>query len=74
VRWNSGEDGEGGTLRIVVRAENSVLLVNSDELDDDTAACISEVQQTKDGLRIKFHSKLDARDKLARAHGLFRIH
>jgi phage terminase small subunit len=75
VRWNSaeiedevdGEDGEGGTLRIVVRVENSVLLVNSDVLDDDTAACISEVQQTKDGLRIKFHSKLDALDKLVRA-------
>jgi hypothetical protein len=80
VRWNSaevedevdGEDSEGGPSRIVVRAENSVLLVNSEELDDDTAACISEVQQTKDGLRIKFHSKLDALDKLARAHGIYK--
>jgi phage terminase small subunit len=73
VRWNSaeihdevdGEDGEGGTPRVLVRVENSVLLVNSDELDDDTAACISEVQQTKEGLRIKFHSKLDALGQLA---------
>jgi phage terminase small subunit len=80
VRWNGAEiedevDGDadqGGVPRVLVRAQNTVLLVDSDQLDDDTAACISEVTQTKDGLKIKFHDKLAAYGMLARAHGLFK--
>jgi phage terminase small subunit len=54
-----------------VRSANDVLLVGSDEIDDATAAAIAEVVQTKDGLRLKFHDKLAALDKLGRHAGIF---
>lgn len=51
--------------------ESAVLLVPSDELDEDTAAAISEVSQTKDGIKIKFHDKKGALDSLTRMMGGF---
>lgn len=51
--------------------ESAVLLVPSAELDDDTAAAISEVKQTKEGVAIKFHDKKGALDSLARTMGMF---
>ena len=38
--------------------ERKVQLVNSDELDDDTVAAVSEVSKTAEGaLKINFHDK-----------------
>jgi hypothetical protein len=34
-------------------------------VDDDTAATVSEVWQTNQGIRFKFHDKLQALEKLA---------
>lgn len=51
---------------------NTVELKNSDEIDDDTAAAISEISQTDKGaLRIKFHDKKGALTDLGRHFGLF---
>lgn len=69
VRWRSdvqiiGADDDGNQIR---QTGNELILVDSDDLDDDTAAAISEVQLTdKGGLRIKFHSKPQALDGLAK--------
>lgn len=49
-----------------------VKLKASSELDRDTTAAISEVQQTKDGVKIKFHSKTNALDLLAKYKGMFK--
>jgi phage terminase small subunit len=71
VRWGDGfavadDDGEA---RIV----NGVSLVGSDEIDDDTAAAISEVSQTKDGaLKIKLHDKRAALVDIGRHMGMFK--
>jgi hypothetical protein len=35
-------------------------------VDDDTAATVSEVWQTNQGIRFKFHDKLQALEKLGR--------
>ena len=50
---------------------NGVMLVDSEQLDDDTALAISEVAQTKDGIKIKFHDKKAALDSISRTLGLF---
>jgi phage terminase small subunit len=78
VQWSGSEvadevDGEDdGVPRVVVRAANIVRLIGSDVVDDDTAASISEISQTKEGsLRVKMHSKLDALDKIAKYLGLY---
>lgn len=57
--------------KAVAWAGNVVTAKASTELDDDAAACIAEVSQTKDGIRIKFHSKTAALDSLAQHLGMF---
>ena len=70
VRWGEGlsvadEDGEA---RIV----NGVALVGSEQIDDETAAAISEVSQTKEGIKIKFHDKKGALVDIGRHLGMFK--
>lgn len=62
-----GKDGKPGK----VRAANDVLLVGSDQIDDATAAAIAEISQGQHGVRIKFHDKLAALEKLGRHAGVF---
>ncbi|MGX9983952.1 terminase small subunit [Methylobacterium fujisawaense] len=47
-----------------------VTLIDSKTLTRDHAAIVAEVAQTKDGIRLKTHSKLDALEKLIRRMGL----
>lgn len=47
-----------------------VTLIDSKTLTRDQAAIVAEVAQTKDGIRLKTHSKLDALEKLIRRMGL----
>lgn len=74
VKWRSlvtemGEDDETGEP--LTRAANEVELIASTEIDEDTALAISEISQTKDGLKVKLHSKLGALDSMARHLGMF---
>lgn len=50
----------------------SVRLKNSADLDDDVTAAIAEVQQTKDGVKLKFHDKRGALTELAKYKGMFK--
>jgi phage terminase small subunit len=70
VKWGHGiaVEGDGGEVRIA----NGVSLIASDEIDDDTAAAISEVTQTKEGLKVKFHDKRAALVDLGRHLGMFK--
>jgi phage terminase small subunit len=71
VEWSGKEvREEQKNGKIVVRAANDVLLKASDEIDDDTAAAISEITLTKDGLRVKLWPKDAALTTLARHLGL----
>lgn len=70
VRWGDAisvadEDGEA---RIV----NGVALIGSEDIDDETAAAISEVSQTKEGIKIKFHDKKGALVDIGRHLGMFK--
>jgi phage terminase small subunit len=57
---------------IEISVANFVQLFDSDELDDDTAACISEISQTKDGaLKVKLYDKRAALVDIARHLGMF---
>lgn len=49
----------------------SVQLKDSNELDEATAAAISEVALTQSGLKIKLHDKLSALEKLGKHLGMF---
>lgn len=70
VRWGDGvvvkdEDGNESVI-------HDVCLVASDKIDAETAAAISEVRKTKDGLSIKFHDKQAALVNLGRNLGMFK--
>ena len=49
-----------------------VTLKHSADVDDDTAATVSEVWQTNQGISFKFHDKPQALDKLARHLGMYK--
>ena len=49
----------------------TVTIKSSSELPKEVAAALAEISQTKDGLRVKLHSKIAALDALARHLGLF---
>ena len=51
---------------------NSITLKPSAEIDDDTAAAISEISQTRDGVKAKFYDKLGALNSLAKIMGMHR--
>jgi phage terminase small subunit len=53
-----------------VRISSSVELINSADLDDDTAAAIIEVKTTRDGVSIKMADKRAALMDLARIMGM----
>ncbi len=55
VAWNGGK----------------VDLKDSEKLDERTSAAVSEVSQGKEGVKIKFHSKMDALTKLGQMHAMF---
>lgn len=78
VRWGSTvavpwghKDAELDENGSPFKAHTPIALVDSSEIDDDTAAAIAEVRQTKEGLAIKLHDKLGALDKLAKHLGLY---
>ena len=69
VKWGEsvalpGEDGSE------VYVAHDVGLLSSTDIDDDTAAAISEVRKTKDGIAIKFHDKRAALAELGKHLGL----
>lgn len=71
VRWGEGlsvADAETGEVRLV----NGVALIGSEDIDDDTAAAIAEVSQTKEGIKVKFHDKKGALVDIGRHLGMFK--
>lgn len=61
------QDGEEVTC-----PENFIELTPSADLDDETAAALSEVSMSKDGtLKVKLHDKKGALDSMARHLGMF---
>lgn len=75
VQWRANVTGmveeEDGSQRLAVT--NEVQLVDSDKLDDDTAAAIAEISQTaQGGLKIKLHDKKSALDSIGRHLGMFK--
>lgn len=63
------EDGPGEIRHAI---SNQVELIDSDEIDDDTAAAIAEVSQSSTGaLKIKFHDKRAALVDIGRHLGIF---
>jgi hypothetical protein len=63
------EDGRGERVKVIV---NTVSLVPSGRLDEDTAAAISAVWQSSTGaVRIRMHNKLAALVALGKYLGMF---
>lgn len=61
---------EEGAIRFAV--QNQVELISSDEIDDETAAAISEISMTdKGGLKVKFHDKRAALVDIGKHFGMF---
>ena len=77
VEWTGSEiqdedEGEDGQPRVVVRAANIVRLIGSEDVDDDTAAAIAEISQSKEGaLKVKLHDKRAALVDLGKHLGMF---
>lgn len=60
--------GDDGTDAFYVTA---IEMLSSDEMDEETAFAVSEVIQTKEGVRIKFHDKVQALTQIGRHLGMF---
>ncbi|MFD2248925.1 phage terminase small subunit [Pseudochelatococcus lubricantis] len=70
VKWGPGEYEKALDDGTVARS-SGVLLIDSDDLDAETAAAISEVGNTRDGVKIKFHDKRGALVDLAKMLGMY---
>lgn len=78
VKWQSSlieeeDNPDGGDIAVIKHiVTNQVQLVSSDDLDDDTAACISEISQNaQGGVKIKFHDKIQALLNVGKHLGMF---
>jgi phage terminase small subunit len=76
VAWRSnvtemGQDEETGEP--ILNITNQIELIDSDKIDDATAAAISEIgRDSRGGLKIKFHDKRAALVDLGKHLGMFR--
>ncbi|MBD9417647.1 terminase small subunit [Achromobacter sp. ACM04] len=75
VRWGKTElrvtdagDDEGE----VTEAYHGLALVSADDIDDDTAAAISEISEGREGLKVKLHDKKGALVDIGRHLGMFK--
>lgn len=68
VKPEPDEEGE----EIEPYAVQAVILKPSASLPKHVTAAIAEVAKTKEGIRIKFHDKLSALEKLGKFHGIFK--
>ncbi|MEJ2896238.1 terminase small subunit [Bordetella avium] len=74
VNWGSttlqaGVDDDGNPTTEV---HHGLVLVASNEIDDATAAAISEVSEGREGLKVKFHDKKGALVDIGRHLGMFK--
>ncbi len=74
VRWGETMvrmvDGEEECAEDMV-PYHGLALIDSTEIDDDTAAAIAEVSQGRDGLKVKLHDKKGALVDIGRHLGMF---
>lgn len=71
IHWGEGivvRDPESGGIEIV----NGLAIVASENIDDATAAAISEISQTAQGIKIKLHDKRAALVDIGRHLGMFK--
>lgn len=78
VKWNGHhvreeDNPDGGDVLVIKETRNNlVALVDSEDLDDDTAAAISEVSQNATGgVKVKLHDKRAALVDLGKHLGMF---
>lgn len=73
VNWGPARteqvDEDGNRL---VTITSGATLIPSDQLDDDTAACVAEVSNTAQGIKIKLYDKKSALVDLGKHLGLFK--
>lgn len=74
VRWGSTEIrmAEGKDGEPVAEAYHGLHLISADDIDDATAAAISEVSEGREGLKIKLHDKKGALVDIGRHIGMFK--
>lgn len=79
VKWQSAmiteeDNPDGGDIAVIKTVvTNTVQMVASEELDDETAAAIAEVSQnTTGGVKIKLHDKRAALVDIGRHLGMFK--
>lgn len=73
VRWGKTElrvadaEDDGAT-----EVHHGLALVSVDDIDDDTAAAISEISEGREGLKVKLHDKKGALVDIGRHLGMFK--
>ncbi len=79
IKWqshliNEEDNPEGGDIAVIKTiVTNQVELVGSEDLDDDTAAAISEISQnTAGGIKLKLHDKRAALVDIGKHLGMFK--
>lgn len=70
INASGGDDGAGSEK--MVEVYHGLCLKAADEIDDSTAAAISEVSQGREGLKVKLHDKRAALVDIGRHLGMFK--
>lgn len=75
VRWGKTElrvTDSGDDEDEVTEPYHGLALVSADDIDDDTAAAISEISEGREGLKVKLHDKKGALVDIGRHLGMFK--
>lgn len=79
IKWNGHlvreqDNDDGGDVLVIKETRNNLVsLVDSEDLDDDTAAAVASISQNATGgITIKMHDKLAALTKLGDHLGMFK--
>lgn len=74
VRWGNTEvvTGVDDAGEQTVEVHHGLSLVSADDIDDNTAAAISEISEGREGLKVKLHDKKGALVDIGRHLGMFK--
>lgn len=71
IKWGNTEVRMQDEESSAMVEHHGIAIIDSSEIDDDTAAAISEVSQGKEGIKVKLHDKKGALVDIGRHLGMF---
>jgi len=71
VGYEKDKDGNPDKTRPITKTIRGVEIFETDDIDDELAAAIAEIKETKHGISLKLHDKIKALEDIGRHLGMF---